>query len=1073
MKEGYKSEFVKIANNLKPVEYNWTVLLALIAITEGYALPVIASNIWAKKISRKRPEEVEEVETITENVKLGEKIDPKILVLLNKLEKCAKQIKNKSDTSESDTSRLRSLKQGRGAAGMESYKYYDELQQRDNRSQISQGAIALERQKFSVLVKELYQSIIALPPESQSNFNLDLLEKIKRIAESEPDKLNKQLEILRRLLPSIIDHSSSGNKDTTQQKPEMVKNLVQLPDYPKLESTWKSKLAVTTLSAITTMVAYNPYFARMNIAEPFTLSLFNQAVKSGDPIATDINEKIRLPTYKAIESGAIIASQVLAQIPGKFPILPNLSANERYDDQKRKAPLTGDPREQSDAPIHSIIGQEAYQKYIAQNSENTYIPDSSVSDTYSQEVSQDRRQIKQLNEQILNKSIAKPAPIDMQIIQETQKKGIKINEIRLDVWRDRVYFDIQSYDKDGNINLFRKYFLHPKLLDLLDIDSYNCQEDGRISIKIKNGKYNEVQKLFEKYSGASRIKIDKESTETKLIKLSDIEVIPPDTQNTGIYYLFRLPGEFDYILPDNIHKYIAAGDGTYRLKPNKNGFFVYKSDYKAMMEYLEKNGGVNYKQDSIKNIDEVSPLTVLYQAKNPDDEATVINRSSYKYSKKGQIDFDNSAQIEQNIPKGSFGVVYDFNSKSIAVPRFPNTSFEFFGDKFQIKDEATYLEISQKNEETPHYGKVLIIYTPTENKTDINHNFDYRRSFINSRLTAKENDKESSKIKDYKNLAEHSPDKLKKMIKLWRSTAQNVQNEKQLESLVTEIRDYIRENNNYGKSDVLNKIINDSDFKVLTIFKALAENMEKSNKENISCDTANFLEQVILSTMGLDVYKSTGYWDQDHDGILRGNEGHAWTVVALRNDKGYHKLKIFDATPDRKLEKSTQDTNKQFHYGPFVLVITGGVLTIWLAKKAKKSIDDFEELHTAEYPYPNNPPTKITELAKKLSPFALHLVVSVFAHKRYSSELMLDENSISSYKKKSAETKTSDPWFDIDHLHKLSFTNAELKIVRDEYNKIIIENTDPSDRKVLEELIGVICRKINLQNNLKTLRNFK
>jgi hypothetical protein len=472
MQEKHKNEIAKIINDFKPVNYTWYGFLALLAVTEGYALPVIISNIWAKKISRKHQVESEEVETITENVKVGEKIDPKILELLNKLEECAKSIKNKSDTAESDKSAFITLRRGAGGATrMDENRYYQELQQRDNRNQISQGAIALELQEFSVLVKKLYKAITSLPPESQNNINLNLLEKIKTVAESEPDKLNKQLEILRRSLPSIINSSSFGDKDITIPKTEVVKKLVQVPDHPKLESTRKSKFAAAAMSAIAILVAYNPYFDRMNIAEPYNLALFNQAIKSGDPIAVDINEKIRLPTYKVIESGAIKASQVLAQIPGKFPLLPNPSANEGYDANQKKAPLTGDPREQSNSPIHNIIGQEAYQKYLQQNPENAYIPDSSVSILNRNTNNLEFIDQKDLNVNLLNKeetmSIMRPSPFDMGIIKHNEERGIDPIDIKLDTQSNRVFFKIQTYNADKNTKVFfDKYFLHPKLISL-------------------------------------------------------------------------------------------------------------------------------------------------------------------------------------------------------------------------------------------------------------------------------------------------------------------------------------------------------------------------------------------------------------------------------------------------------------------------------------------------------------------------------------------------------------------------------------------------------------------------------
>jgi hypothetical protein len=602
------------------------------------------------------------------------------------------------------------------------------------------------------------------------------------------------------------------------------------------------------------------------------------------------------------------------------------------------------------------------------------------------------------------------------------------------------------------------------------MDSFDAQGGNYMSIKVKKGNEVEAQKLFSKYKDHQGKYIRETKVESKLMKLSDIEI---KTNPTNIdNYKFKLPGDFWIKYPDQIKHLMSNSnsESTDEL-PHKVTFDVKKENYQTVIKYFEQNGGINYYVHDTSNIGiyDVDPIIGFYDSSHKNE---IIDKHNLKFNA-APVNFDlsNPEEVKNNIPTGSFGVVYDFNKNSMAIPKFPNTSYSIIGVPVRVEDKLTYLLISQyfdEKEKINHYGKVLVIYTPDEEKLNLDQylELDTKRNstFVDDTKWVKDDS-------EYNIVVETLPQKLKEKIRNWREAAKNVNNEKDLESLVTEVREYIQQNNNYGKSDVLNKIINDSDFKVIPIFKALAENMEKTNKEKISCYTANFLEQVILSTMDMGVYINTGYADFDGDGILRANERHAWTVVALRNDKGYHKLKIFDATPDRKAETLTRESNEQIHYGPFVLVITGGVLTIWLAKKAKKSIEDFEKLHKTEYPYPNNPPTKITELATKLSPFALHLVVSIFAHEKYSSELILDSNSISSYIKSSKKSEINDSWFDINHLHKLTFTNAELKLIKDKYTKIIIENTDPVDHKVLEELISVICRKISLQNNLKILRN--
>jgi hypothetical protein len=655
-----------------------------------------------------------------------------------------------------------------------------------------------------------------------------------------------------------------------------------------------------------------------------------------------------------------------------------------------------------------------------------------------------------------------------------------------------------------------------------------------VSIPIKAGMEKKVQEIFQKNDRRKyNAKKIKEVALYPAFRIKRAKYLYENDDKTNKDYFKFILENFEYAID-----FESIGVKPFMLtrKSDKNQpyleIIVDEAERAKFEAAIKSKNGIPFERINIKSIDDIEVIAVHFSdetvnrsiPENPNVDDQLIEKGFDP----GVLLENLNKAAERNKAPLSFAVEYNFISKSQAVPRFNNTKAVAYANfPIRLEDQTTYLELSsrkydKKGNETTNQrktGQVTIVYTPIDQKEQEKFKDNSYNNYKNSEFAPQEillSSKELSSVKREKLMSkivlESAPKSFQLKIIKWKNKSDSARSEKELLEIVTEIRQYIINNNYYGSSNKLNQIIKGANGDVAKIFKALTENMENTvDKESISCQTANSLFQTVLYILDFDAHVSSGFLNADKNESISINEVHYWTEVSIKSEAGRTNFRIVDATPSQRQGQTLGPQNPNLGYEIFTPLIGGIGIGYIVIKRMKKKPDKQKEIKIKKPPSilrehyinnqknlsPNqtkltnpimpklpkipfisnivdriqNPPSEIEKVSSKIPLDSLILVRKILTTPRYSgiakfskAELLsIIEPKIPSENNFSQSGEVSQIEAGVNTILQSSIA-SEYRDNLSLYESIILENTPKSTHKNVYKLIKVVRKTLDSKN---------
>ncbi len=277
------------------------------------------------------------------------------------------------------------------------------------------------------------------------------------------------------------------------------------------------------------------------------------------------------------------------------------------------------------------------------------------------------------------------------------------------------------------------------------------------------------------------------------------------------------------------------------------------------------------------------------------------------------------------------------------------------------------------------------------------------------------------------------PKALQPQLEDWRERLRKAETSQAFQSIVTEMSAFIKDRNDYGKSNTLNRqmqAMSDSDgvpdYKAIGHLLLNNTLLDKTDpkKETISCETAAFQLHLLLESVGVRSVVRLGYWSPD--GFLNQNEGHAIVQFGFIDPQTKKTVVVnIDPTPSRnpvrdqqQRDKSNEDTLKLV-MALIGMALVGGAIknmvddntpptelqTKQTLKQCLNRLGDekLQALKTAVMNprYAGRPLTKKEVLSRPSCPIERNSVIETIIHYVYSQDIPATERK---FQKESLET---------------------------------------------------------------------